>query len=355
MAQVAEGIEIRGRGIRIRIYWRGQAYTETDPGPADNAHIKRCIKRRDWLIARLKVGLPIVEGDDRLLRMVASDYFDCLDVKASTLRSYQNLWKQHWLPAFGSVAPMGITIAMIRERFANMEVSIKTKKNALIVLSGILRHADVNPNPCGLVRFKRSQKAQIARYTPKELGAVMARLDGEAHVYFSLLRATGLRPGEALALEWSDYDGEHIDVSKQVVRGRLVTTTKTSVRRKVYVPQWARPILDAHVTRFAGGSIFVNTEGNRHCDTGDLNAAWRKAHTKARVPYRIPYVLRHTRAAELLSLGASAPLAAKQLGHSVQMFLSTYSEYMDEYSLQDIRMLDGKVRTANVQDSLEAL
>jgi len=355
MAQVANGIEVRGRGVRIRIYWRGQTYTETDQGSGDSAHIKRCIKRRDWLLSRLKVGLPIVEGDERLLSVIASAYFDSLDVKASTLRSYQNLWKQHWRPAFGTRSPASITIAMIRERFAGMDVSIKTKKNALIVLSGILRHADVNPNPCSLVRFKRSQKAPIQRYTPKEFSRVLGKLGGEAHVYFALLRATGLRPGEALALEWSDYDGEHIDVSKQVVRGRLVETTKTSVRRKVYVPQWVRPIIDGHVTRFAGGPIFVNTEGNRHCDSGDLNAAWRKAHTRARVPYRIPYVLRHTRAAELLSLGASAPLAAKQLGHSVQMFLNTYSEYMEAYSVEDIRALDSKVGPATVQESRQPL
>jgi len=150
-----------------------------------------------------------------------------------------------------------------------------------------------------------------------------------------------MRPGEAIALTWSDYTGEEIDVSKAIVRGALVTT-KTNVRRRVYVPQWVRPILDGHVTRFAGKHIFVNTMGNRHCDTNDLNMAWKKAHQKARVPYRIPYTLRHTRAAELLSQGASVPLAAKQLGHSVQMFLNTYSEYMEAYSDEDIRALDGK-------------
>ena len=34
-----------------------------------------------------------------------------------------------------------------------------------------------------------------------------------------------------------------------------------------------------------------------------MNAAWKEAHRRARVPYRIPHTCRHTRAAELLSTG----------------------------------------------------
>jgi integrase len=339
MAQVAQGIERQGRGLRIRIYFKGTAYTETDVGPCDNAHIIRAVKRREWLLSRLRVGLPIVEGDQRLLGEVAKSYFDSLAVKTSTLRSYMNIWKAYWEPRFTRLSPDVLTTAMIRKALSDIEVSVKTKKNALIVLSGILRHADVNPNPCSPIRFKRDQKQKIERYTPEEWQKLLSRLEGGAKVYFSLLRATGLRPGEAIALEWSDYSGEEISVTKAIVRGSLVST-KTNTARKVYVPNWARSCLDQHVTRFAGKQIFLNTQGNRHCDTNDLNKAWKKAHVKARVPYRIPYTLRHTRAAELLSPGASVPLAAKQLGHSVQMFLNTYSEYMEVYSDEDIRSLD---------------
>ena len=59
------------------------------------------------------------------------------------------------------------------------------------------------------------------------------------------------------------------------------------------------------------------------------------------MPYRIPYTLRHTRAAELLSRGVSIPLAAKQLGHSPAMFLNTYSEFIEEYSTENMENLAG--------------
>ena len=62
-----------------------------------------------------------------------------------------------------------------------------------------------------------------------------------------------------------------------------------------------------------------------------FNAAWKKAHDKARIPYRIPYACRHTRAAELLSTGVLSAKAAKQMGHSVAVFLRIYTELIEEY------------------------
>ena len=69
---------------------------------------------------------------------------------------------------------------------------------------------------------------------------------------------------------------------------------------------------------------------------------WKRAHTATDTAYRIPYTCRHTRAAELLSIGIAPAEAAKQLSHSLQMFLDTYSEFIDEYcSEQDPLRFEG--------------
>jgi len=83
----------------------------------------------------------------------------------------------------------------------------------------------------------------------------------------------GLRPGEALGLQWTDYDGEELDISKQITRRRFEPSTKTSVRRRVYVPQWARSILNTHTTRFTGEYIFTNSFGRCCLDTDIFNDA----------------------------------------------------------------------------------
>tara|TARA_R110002072_G_C7953587_1_gene533378 strand:- start:2303 stop:2515 length:213 start_codon:yes stop_codon:yes gene_type:complete len=42
---------------------------------------------REWLIARLRVGLPIEQTDAAQLSEIADDYFGALDVKHSTLKN----------------------------------------------------------------------------------------------------------------------------------------------------------------------------------------------------------------------------------------------------------------------------
>jgi len=225
-----------------------------------------------------------------------------------------------------------VTAADIKKALSAVPVTSKTKRNILIPLQGVLSYAEINPNPAYGLRLKRHQRPPVSRYSPEERAALIGRLEGQAQAYFALLFATGLRPGEALGLLWSDWDGEELSVSKQITRRKREASTKTSVRRKVFVPTWARVYINALGSRFAGGPVFINTKGKAYLDTDVFNETWRKAHTKERIPYRIPYTCRHTRAAELLSAGIDPADCARQLGHSTEMFLRTYSEWIEAYS-----------------------
>jgi integrase len=252
-------------------------------------------------------------------------------VKRSTSISYEGLLNKYWIDPFQKKPLASITAPDIKRVLASHSVSNKTKKNALAVLSSIMAHAEIHPNPCRQVKIRRNQKAPIERYTPSERETLLGALEGDYRVFFAVLFGCGLRTGEALALTWADYDGESLDINKQVVRRRLEKSTKTSVRRKVFVPQWTRKYINGLPSRFSGDYIFPNQFGRHHQDADNFNEAWQKAHKRCRLPYRIPYVCRHTRAAELLSAGVAPAAAAKQLGHSVEIFLRTYSEYLEEY------------------------
>jgi len=150
----------------------------------------------------------------------------------------------------------------------------------------------------------------------------------------------GVWAGECLGLEWSDFNGEYLNVTKSISKRKL-SPTKTGATRRTYVPIWARSVIGEYSTRFSGGYILQNSLGGFHCDTDRFNARWKRAHSKARIPYRIPYACRHTRAAELLSAGVSPARAAQQLGHSVLMFLNIYSEFIEAYADQDMSDLEG--------------
>ena len=76
-----------------------------------------------------------------------------------------------------------------------------------------------------------------------------------------------------------------------------------------------------------------------------FNEERRRIHKELKIPYgkennRTPYTCRHTRAAQLLSQGVPPAKGAEQLGHSVQMFLNVYSEWIDEYSDMDNSILE---------------
>jgi integrase len=329
MAKLPTGLTKQGRGIKIRAQVDGKSYTETLRGNLGPRHVASAVKRREQIIAQLTLGDLGIEY--RNFEDVAQDWLNTLDVKRSTSISYEGLLNKYWIDPFQKKPLASITAPDIKRVLASHSVSNKTKKNALAVLSSIMAHAEIHPNPCRQVKIRRNQKAPIERYTPSERETLLGALEGDYRVFFAVLFGCGLRTGEALALTWADYDGESLDINKQVVRRRLEKSTKTSVRRKVFVPQWTRKYINGLPSRFSGDYIFPNQFGRHHQDADNFNEAWQKAHKRCRLPYRIPYVCRHTRAAELLSAGVAPAAAAKQLGHSVEIFLRTYSEYLEEY------------------------
>lgn len=349
------GIRPSGKGIQIRVWrYRQIVHQETVQGDPYNARdLAAAVNRRDEIAARVRLGLPLFADDNdapnKTLTKAAQAYIDTVDAKHSTAIGYENILNRYWLPVVGGWSLLEITQAKIKEILASLKVSPKTKKNILVPLRSVFDHAGMHPNPVAKIEFRKRQKPVVERYTPEQRANLLERLEGQAKAYFALLFGCGLRPGEALALQWPDYDGEEIEVSKQITRRRLEQSTKTSVRRRVYVPTWARAILNACPSRFAGEWIFTNQHGEHHRDTDVFNNAWREAHKKARVPYRVPYVCRHTRAAELLSTGITPADAAKQLGHSPEMFLRIYSEFIEKFARnQDKSRFEG-ITVGNLQ------
>ena len=51
----------------------------------------------------------------------------------------------------------------------------------------------------------------------------------------------------------------------------------------------------------------------------------------------------NTRATELLSAGENPEEASQHMGHSVQMFLEIYSEFIEEFSGVDNSILESKI------------
>lgn len=332
------GIRPSGNGIRIKLWKNGDLiFSETLPGdPYDSRDIKSAIKRREHLESRLRLGLPLKQHDEhaehQLFFEAAQDYMDTIDAKHSTQISYENILNRYWIPEFGRLPVSEISKSAIKRVLAALDVENKTKKNILIPLRGVIDHIELSPNPAAAIKIKKTQAPPVERYSLKERGKILSCIHGQDYLYFVMLYGCGLRPGEALALGRSDFDGEEFNISKQVTKRRLEQYTKTNKRRKVYVPLWVREAIAAHPVRIDSDYFFVNSKGGFYRDTDVFNAAWQAAHKKKRIRYRTPYACRHSRAAELLSLGIDPADAANQLGNSPEVFLRTYAEFIEEYA-----------------------
>lgn len=345
----AEGIRetSTGSGYQIRIRRKGAPdYSETIQGTS-KASLARAIKRREWLIDRINAGLPIEEENLPIREAayfgdVAQDYLLTLEAKDRVIKEYSRILNSYWMPPFSQLTIDVVTKDKIKKIIAGWGVSTKTKKNRLIVLTGVFKHAEIYPPPSLGIKLRKHQKPPVQRYLPKERTALLGKLKGDALLYFTLLFDCGLRPGEALALQRADFDGECLNICKQITDRKLDNETKTYMRRKVYVPLRARSTIQKHPVHLSSPYYLVNSIGGPVLDTDELNAQWKDAHKKTRLPYRIPYACRHTRAAELLSLGIQPADAAGQMGHDVETFFRTYAEFIEEYQgNQDLSRFEG--------------
>ena len=78
-------------------------------------------------------------------------------------------------------------------------------------------------------------------------------------------------------------------------------------------------------------------------DADKFNKAWKTALKQCRMTYRRAYICRHTRASEVLMADIPPAFAAKQTGHTTEMFLNIYAEWISGVKDKELRMLLSKI------------
>jgi integrase len=162
-----------------------------------------------------------------------------------------------------------------------------------------------------------------------------------------VLVTTGLRPGEALGLKWTDLDDSRVRVQRAVAQddknGFYLSETKTDKsRRSVRLPAIALAALEAHRARQAAeilvagpayernGLIFANSVG-RLLDQSKIRKEFYRALKRAGLPRVRLYDLRHSHATHLLMAGVHPKVVADRVGHSTtNLTLDTYSHVLPE-------------------------
>jgi len=288
--------------------------------------------------------------------------------KASTLDLYRQQLANHILPSFGPLSLSEITRERVKtflaDRIAN-GLNPSTVQSLLIPLRAILYAAVENgaipSNPAARMgRFVRPLQRQSAErinpFTRPEIIELLRVADARMPDWYPLVLCAaraGLRRGELLGLQWSDFDFERrlIFVRRQYYRRQVTTPKNGKVRLVDMSAQLTRVLLifkarkegeASAVGRSLSPWVFPNSTGQNPVQGSWLGTrVWKPLLLAAGLRHRGVHQIRHTYASLLLADGQSLAYVRDQLGHhSIKITVDTYGHLVPGENKAAVDRLD---------------
>ena len=270
----------------------------------------------------------------------------------STRANYAFLLSHGILPALGSVCVQEITPQHIRRFLAGLAAAPAAARSKSGHLSGYMllhyfrvlhmllgfavRSGYISVNPADAVEAPKRDTQPTAFYEMddcKRLLSVLAQEPLQWETFFSIALYTGMRPGEIVALNWSDIAGDSLTVSAGAVyvkgQGTIRTNrpkTPRSVRKIVIPPSLLRLLQkyraeqSAYRLRFGEAwpepdAVFTTATGNR-MHIGSPTKRFQKLIARNGLRPITLYGLRHTAASIMIAQGLTPVEVAARLGHA---------------------------------------
>ena len=296
--------------------------------------------------------------------------------KASTFAAYETAYRVHLLPFLGEADIREITREQLK-RFIyeklNAGLAHNSIKGYLAPLSEMFNHAiedgHLERNPCvRILRTPRKEKGEQQNkmdfLTREELTVLLETCQKYFPVHYPfilLLARTGLRIGEAVALQWSalDFHSRFIEVKLNWVDGKL-TTPKNSRRRRVDMSKrLAETLTTLHLERKKqtlreGWNevppwVFISQVGTMLNPDNFRRRVWAKLLERAGLRHIRIHDLRHTFASLLIQQGESLAYVKEQMGHySIRVTVDTYGHLVPGGNKAAVDRLDEPISASRV-------
>jgi integrase len=223
-------------------------------------------------------------------------------------------------------------------------LSGKTVNNYVSVLRDAIELAVtdkvIKDNPVSSIKRAKYQKPVPDPFSAEERDKIIAKMaerhPGQVANMVEFWFWTGMRTGEMFGLSWRHVDlaSGTVLVTETVVRGEEKDSTKTDVARTVRLNSRALAALQRqrqHTQMADDGRVFHDPRygAGWHEERAFRRSFWEPVLKALGMRYRRPYNCRHTYATAMLMAGMTPAFCAKQLGHSVEMFLKTYAKWID--------------------------
>ena len=283
-----------------------------------------------------------------------------IHLKAQSFRSVESRIINHILPYFKEYKINKITNSVYLKWQMEIEKKgYKYKYNSSLhgamvnILNYAIKFYGLKDNVAlltGNFRRKTELKPKVDFWTNEEFLKFIDCVDDFVYeVLFKTLYYTGLRQGEALALNWNDFKDGYLDITKTISKeivdnNRVINTPKTdkSIRQVKLDDELINKLnrLKRYYQGFEGfdnnwfifGGInplspsTIGRKKNKYCESAKVK--------KIRI-----HDFRHSHASLLLSMNVPITVISKRLGHSdINMTLNTYSHMIpkDEDKAVDI-------------------
>lgn len=275
--------------------------------------------------------------NDKEIKKTFRDIYDLwveeykTQVKESSFITINNLFKYHILPELGHYYIKSITHADLQKAVSEWAKSIKKVSKAKMAAGQVfryaVRHDYIDKDPTALVKVPRAQveETEFENYLDFDelrlfLETADKILDKKWSTFLYLLAFTGLRRGEALALEWKDIDfnNKTLRVDKAIskaIEGYTVGSTKTtSGTRTISLGDILIEKLKGYKEDAMGPLVFPNSEGRHTTFSQPLRKITRVCKA-AGLKHISTHGLRHTHCCLLFESGATIAYVQHRLGH----------------------------------------
>lgn len=288
-------------------------------------------------------------------------------VRGGSAYTYARRAETYVLPALGSVRVQALTVARVQVMVDAMQdrgLAPMTIKGAVLVLHAALGEAQrlgiVTANAASGVVLPVAERRARDVWSLDEIRRVLDTLRDQPlwHALYALMLSSGMRPGEALVLRWSDVD---LDTGVVHVRRTRTTdadghtmagsTTKGKRARVVAIGTGAVTALRVHRQDQerrravaggwrAGDAVFDGVRGSLGHST------WQEYHAalvdRLGVTPITLHGMRHTAATIMMRMNVHPKVVSEMLGHkNIGITLDTYSHSSADLQQDAAVTLDG--------------
>jgi len=301
-------------------------------------------------------------------RQFYSEYLDTwletavkIRVRERTYRDYSEKVRLYIKPFLGDIRLPDLAPEHIQALYNDMLESGKSARTVRLThtilknaLTQAVKWGKITRNPAELVEQPRQDRKEMKCLTPDQAAKFMeVAIYSPWKAFFSLLLASGMRPGEALGLKWTDIDFEkkRVTVNRSLTRkkggGYELQEPKTArSRRTIPLPATVIGDLRDHkqeqkVVKI-DGFVFAAENGEPMSDKNLFRRHFKPLLKEAGLPGIRLYDLRHSCATLLLAAGENPKVVSERLGHaSITLTLDTYSHVLPDMQEAAAEKLEG--------------